>query len=833
MAASFKNNLNIACWNCRGLSASIPFLRTLLKENDVVCVSEHWLHNNCLSQLDEVSLDFQNFGKSSRVSSEESFGLRSGQGGVAIFWRNSLRGVTAIRTIDHDRICGIRMECEEGSVIVILSVYMPASGSRDSLVVTLNELEAIIGGLEEGAIPVICGDFNGDMGSEGGTRGEGQPTRAGRLVLDFANSQNLIAANLSSIATGQVSTYEGHNGRSLIDYIMIPKFLLDKMRKCQTGRNEALNTSDHLPIEMSLNVSALPRMIGLEKSSKRIRWDKCSPDHIFQHYEIPVAQELHRVESCLDEPYVPSTIIDECMDWVISILHKGAEAIPKSKFVSHLKPYWNAELSALKKTKMMWFNRWKEEGRTLAADDPVRINMLQSKKEFNKHIKNISRQYQDNLIAEAASKAELKHDDFWRILRNVKGGGKSGVNTIRNKQGRVVYEIDEMLEVWRTHFDGISTPKESETFDKDHFQHVTERVHALRSMKDCSRFLESPISEIEVRKAVEKLNNKKAPGFDGITTEHVKFAGEPLIRVLCLFYNHYIRLEYIPDSFRKGIQVPLYKGKNACTLDCDNYRGITLLPTFYKLLEVIIWDRISGWWFSDRIISDLQGAGRKGHSCIHTVLTLQETISKEREGNSKVFVAYYDVSKAFDSVWIDGLFYQLHDLGITGSLWRILYQMYVNFRCCVRIGDKTSDWFRMDCGIHQGGYLSLMKYIAFINSLLEELEASKLCSVIFNIKSSPVGYADDMATCSTSKNKLDKVMCVVHKHGLKWRYAFNASKSAVLVFGESLKDRRIGSNARMFKLGKDRVKERLYYDHVGIKTCVKGDTYVRTEEKVA
>ena len=81
-------------------------------------------------------------------------------------------------------------------------------------------------------------------------------------------------------------------------------------------------------------------------------------------------------------------------------------------------------------------------------------------------------------------------------------------------------------------------------------------------------------------------------------------------------------------------------------------------------------------------------------------------------------MAYYDVSKAFDSVWIDGLFCQLYDLGITGSLWRILYQMYVNFACCVRIGDMTSNWYKMECGIHQGGYLSLVKYVAFINSLI-------------------------------------------------------------------------------------------------------------------
>ena len=75
-------------------------------------------------------------------------------------------------------------------------------------------------------------------------------------------------------------------------------------------------------------------------------------------------------------------------------------------------------------------------------------------------------------------------------------------------------------------------------------------------------------------------------------------------------------------------------------------------------------------------------------------------------------------------------------------------------------------------------------------------------------------------------------MIRVNQHGCDWRYSFNAKKSAVLVFGESARETRIGSTHRMFSLGGVRVKEKLFYDHVGIKTCVKGDTHVRTEEKV-
>ena len=60
-----------------------------------------------------------------------------------------------------------------------------------------------------------------------------------------------------------------------------------------------------------------------------------------------------------------------------------------------------------------------------------------------------------------------------------------------------------------------------------------------------------------------------------------------------------------------------------------------------------------------------------------------------------------------------------------------------------------------------------MKYLAFINSLLVELEQSALCCKIFDISISPLGYADDIAMASTSKFITDRVLNIVYKHSCK------------------------------------------------------------------
>ena len=238
------------------------------------------------------------------------------------------------------------------------------------------------------------------------------------------------------------------------------------------------------------------------------------------------------------------------------------------------------------------------------------------------------------------------------------------------------------------------------------------------------------------------------------------------------------------------------------------------------------------WWFDTGVLTQLQGACRKGVSCVHSAYVLQESIATLLETNEKVFVTYLDVSKAFDGVWIKGLFVSLWDLGIQGRTWRLLYKSYENFKCRVRIQDSLSEWYPLRCGIHQGGYLSLVKYIAFINSLLVSLENSKLCCSIYGISVSPLGYADDIATASTSKWKTDRVLQTVHDHSCKWRYRFNPKKSSVLVYGENHKENKINSKHRFYRLGKEVIKESISYDHLGLKNNCLLDNE-RTKEKIS
>ena len=138
----------------------------------------------------------------------------------------------------------------------------------------------------------------------------------------------------------------------------------------------------------------------------------------------------------------------------------------------------------------------------------------------------------------------------------------------------------------------------------------------------------------------------------------------------------------------------------------------------------------------------------------------------------------------------------------------------------------------MQCGIHQGGYLSLFKYVAFIDPLIIEIQNSDVGSAIANIPACPLGYADDMAAACPSRLKLDRTLQISNNYSKQWEYKYNAKKSAVMIYGENCHEHKKGKKFRTFRLGKDKVNETIEYDHVGVKNCLFGNYCSRTDERV-
>ena len=143
---------------------------------------------------------------------------------------------------------------------------------------------------------------------------------------------------------------------------------------------------------------------------------------------------------------------------------------------------------------------------------------------------------------------------------------------------------------------------------------------------------------------------------------------------------------------------------------------------------------------------------------------------------------YIDVQKAYDTVWRDGLWLKLCDMGSKGEMWHVVKGMYEVSRSTVFLDGEQSKMFSVEQGVAQGCSLSPMLFSAFINDLLKEVEEAGIGVQLCNDRS--MTGADDFVGVSDSRENLQKLIEVVHNYCNRWRLKANVSKSAVMVLLE-------------------------------------------------
>jgi hypothetical protein len=89
---------------------------------------------------------------------------------------------------------------------------------------------------------------------------------------------------------------------------------------------------------------------------------------------------------------------------------------------------------------------------------------------------------------------------------------------------------------------------------------------------------EPSVSEIEL--AVEKLKSHKSPGIAQIPAELIKPLGRTIRSEIHKLIISIWNKDGLPEEWKESIIVPIYKKGDKA--DCNNYRGISLLPTTQK-----------------------------------------------------------------------------------------------------------------------------------------------------------------------------------------------------------------------------------------------------------
>ena len=389
-------------------------------------------------------------------------------------------------------------------------------------------------------------------------------------------------------------------------------------------------------------------------------------------------------------------------------------------------------------------------------------------------------QFESDRVTKLCSAADSDEKLFWKLLKGQKSSSQMSAFLVN---GSLITDINEIRNVWADHFEALGTPSQSATYDNGFAAQVSAHVKETfeACLDDPGGILNEPLTYDEIASVCSKLK----PGVCGflLDYEHIRYAGPPLWNLLFILYQECFCQFSVPKNIKKGIILPLFKGKGVKANNKDSYRGITLFPTLCKIYEMVLLNRLEKFAADRGYFSELQFGFREGLGCIAASFTILETINHMLERGSKVFSCFLDVRKAFDTVWIDGLLYKLfNDLSIKGRMWLAIKDLYTDVKAQVLYSGELSGEFDVSQGTGQGRIFAPFMQKVYINSLLQKL-SNHCYAISINSLSLPApSFADDVTLLALFPSFLKTFLNICHQYSVTWRYEFNHTKSGVVTF---------------------------------------------------
>jgi hypothetical protein len=231
-----------------------------------------------------------------------------------------------------------------------------------------------------------------------------------------------------------------------------------------------------------------------------------------------------------------------------------------------------------------------------------------------------------------------------------------------------------------------------------------------------SMFLE-PVSTSTVITTSRKLKSKSSSGHDGISTKLLKETIDVINIPITHIINRSFETGIVPSGMKIAKVIPIFKANDKCLL--NNYRPVSLLPAFSKLLEKIMYDKVISFLNSTNVLYKHQYGFRAKHSTIQPIIHLLNHCAEATNKNTTQYTAAVlcDLSKAFDVINHKILLHKLRSYGIRGitNTWFENYlfdrSQYVEFENNKSVKRKIS------CGVPQGSILGPLLYLIYVNDI--------------------------------------------------------------------------------------------------------------------
>jgi len=277
----------------------------------------------------------------------------------------------------------------------------------------------------------------------------------------------------------------------------------------------------------------------------------------------------------------------------------------------------------------------------------------------------------------------------------------------------------------------------AESFNHQFIDSVNETVSSMSVPSQHFKFsslsksmgLEETNSD-EIINAIQSLKNV-SPGIDNIKPQVIKFLKNEIAEPLCYLINNMFQSGIYPDIFKTAIVIPINKtGKKN---DIQDYRPVSILSSFNKVVEKILYKRIMNFVQKNELLYIKQFGFREKSNTETAVIELINDIRQHIDKKKKVSLVFMDVSKAFDTVNTQQLLESLERSGIRGVTLNLIGSYLSNRKQQVKIGNVISTTRDVMSGVVQGGTLGSLLFIIFLN----EISQLKLSGTLYI-------YADDV-----------------------------------------------------------------------------------------
>jgi hypothetical protein len=209
------------------------------------------------------------------------------------------------------------------------------------------------------------------------------------------------------------------------------------------------------------------------------------------------------------------------------------------------------------------------------------------------------------------------------------------------------------------------------------FQEVIEELlsqsnyHCLRQntkfkIKNCSETMFiAPVTETEVEQTIKGLKTNSAAGFDEIPVSLVKQCLGYFVKPLVHIYNVSFQTGIFPDIMKKAKIRPLFKKGDK--QDVQNYRPISILSAFSKILEILIYYRLLSFLMKHDILTNVQHGFMVNRSTETASQLFIESVQEALDRNLHVIGIFLDLSKVYDVLNHSMLLDKLDLYGVRGS----------------------------------------------------------------------------------------------------------------------------------------------------------------------